>query len=207
MMEEMSGFELCNKVKTDINISHIPVVLLTAKADTESKIKGLESGSDAYIEKPFSPFYLKAQLRSLLKKREKQQKMYALAPLSDLHSTIHNKLDEEFMNKCTEIILNNIEDTEFSVNTLAHELGMSRTSVFKKIKGVIGMTPNDFIKITRLKKACKMMIEGGYRITEIGFLVGFSSSSYFAKCFQKQFGMLPTDFIKRLKENPSSEIK
>lgn len=109
----MSGFELCNKVKTDINISHIPVVLLTAKADTESKIKGLESGSDAYIEKPFSPLYLKAQLRSLLKKREKQQKMYALAPLSDLHSTIHNKLDEEFMNKCTEIILNNIKIRNF----------------------------------------------------------------------------------------------
>ena len=81
---------------------------------------------------------------------------------------------------------------------------MSRTSVFTKIKGIIGMTPNDFIKITRLKKACRMMVEGEYRVTEIGFLVGFSSSSYFAKCFQKQFGMLPTEFLKKAKEDPSS---
>ena len=204
MMEEMDGFELCGKIKTDINISHVPVILLTAKTDTESKIKGLESGADAYIEKPFSPFHLKAQLRNLLKKREKQQKTYASTPLSDLHSAVHNKLDEEFMNKCTDIILNNIEDPEFSVSTLAQELGMSRTSVFTKIKGIIGMTPNDFIKITRLKKACRMMVEGEYRVTEIGFLVGFSSSSYFAKCFQKQFGMLPTEFLKKAKEGPSS---
>ena len=204
MMEEMDGFELCGKIKTDINISHVPVILLTAKTDTESKIKGLESGADAYIEKPFSPFHLKAQLRNLLKKREKQQKAYASTPLSDLHSAVHNKLDEEFMKKCTDIILNNIEDSEFSVSTLAQELGMSRTSVFTKIKGIIGMTPNDFIKITRLKKACRMMVEGEYRVTEIGFLVGFSSSSYFAKCFQKQFGMLPTEFLKKAKEDPSS---
>lgn len=204
MMEEMDGFELCGKIKTDINISHVPVILLTAKTDTESKIKGLESGADAYIEKPFSPFHLKAQLGNLLKKREKQQKTYASTPLSDLHSAVHNKLDEEFMKKCTDIILNNIEDSEFSVSTLAQELGMSRTSVFTKIKGIIGMTPNDFIKITRLKKACRMMIESEYRVTEIGFLVGFSSSSYFAKCFQKQFGMLPTEFLKKAKENPSS---
>lgn len=200
MMEKMDGFELCRQIKNNINISHVPVILLTAKTDTESKIEGLESGADAYIEKPFSPFHLKAQVHNLLKKREYQQKTFASTPLSDLHSAVHNKLDEEFMNKCTEIIMNNIEDTEFSVNTLAQELVMSRTSVFTKIKGIIGMTPNDFIKITRLKKACQMMVEGEYRVTEIGFLVGFSSSSYFAKCFQKQFGMLPTEFLKKVKE-------
>lgn len=200
MMDGMNGFDLCGQIKNNINISHIPVILLTAKTDTESKIAGLEAGADAFIEKPFSPFHLRAQLHNLLKKRESQQKAFASSPMSDLQSTVHNKLDEEFMNKCTEIILNNIEDTEFSVNTLAVELSMSRTSVFTKIKGIIGMTPNDFIKITRLKKACKMMIEGEYRVTEIGFLVGFSSSSYFAKCFQKQFGMLPTEFVKKVKE-------
>lgn len=203
MMEEMDGFALCGKIKNNINISHVPVILLTAKTDTESKIRGLEVGADAYIEKPFSPFHLRAQLLNLLKKKESRQKVYASTPLSDLHSTVHNKLDEDFMNKCSKIILNNIEDSEFSVNTLARELGMSRTSLFTKIKGIIGMTPNDFIKITRLKKACRMMVEGEYRVTEIGFLVGFSSSSYFAKCFQKQFGMLPTEFLKKVKENPS----
>ena len=113
MMEEMDGFELCGKIKSNINISHVPVILLTAKTDTESKIKGLEAGADAYIEKPFSPFHRKAQLLNLLKKRESQQKTYASTPLSDLHSAVHNKLDEEFMNKCTEIIQNNIEDSNF----------------------------------------------------------------------------------------------
>ena len=201
MMEDMNGFELCRKIKSNINISHIPVILLTAKTDTESKIQGLEAGADAYIDKPFSPFHLKAQLRNLFRKRENIQQTYASTPLSDIRSAVHNRLDEEFMNKCTEIILSNIEDPEFSVNTLAQQLNMSRTSVFTKIKGIIDMTPNDFIKVTRLKKACKMMIEGEYRITEIGFLVGFSSSSYFAKCFQKQFGMLPTEFIKNIESN------
>lgn len=201
MMEDMNGFQLCEKIKNKINISHIPVILLTAKTDTESKIQGLEAGADAYIDKPFSPFHLKAQLRNLFRKRESIQQNYASTPLTDIRSAVHNRLDEEFMNKCTEIILNNIEDSEFSVNTLAQQLNMSRTSVFTKIKGIINMTPNDFIKITRLKKACKMMIEGEYRITEIGFLVGFSSSSYFAKCFQKQFGMLPTEFIKNMEGN------
>lgn len=199
-MDQMNGFKLCAQIKSNLNISHIPVILLTAKTDTESKIKGLEAGADAYIEKPFSPFYLKAQIENLFKKREKQRKEYISNPLSELRTTVHNRLDEEFMNKCTDIILKNIEDPEFSINVLAQELNMSRTSVFTKIKGTIGMTPNDFIKITRLKKACKMMAEGEYRVTEIGFLVGFSSSSYFAKCFQKQFGMLPTEFIKQLKQ-------
>lgn len=199
MMDGMSGFELCRQVKNNIDYSHVPFILLTAKTDTESKIEGLESGADAYIEKPFSPFHLKAQLSNLIKKWKNIQQNYASVPLADIRSAVHNKLDKEFMDKCTEVILNNIEDPQFSVNTLAKELNMSRTSIFTKIKGVIGMTPNEFIKITRLKRASQMMVEGEYRVTEIIFLVGFSSSSYFAKCFQKQFGMLPTEFIKEVK--------
>lgn len=204
MMEQMNGFDLCIKIKSDFNTSHIPVILLTAKTDTESKIKGLESGADAYIEKPFSPFHLKAQIRNLLKKKEQLQKVYASTPLSELHIAVQNKLDKDFMSKCEKIILERIEDPDFSINTLANELGVSRTSIFTKIKGIIGMTPNEFIKITRLKKASVMMIEGEHRITEVGFLVGFNSSSYFAKCFQKQFGMLPTEFLKNIKDNPSN---
>lgn len=91
--------------------------------------------------------------------------------------------------------------TDFSINSLAQELNMSRTSVFTKIKGIMGMTPNDFIKVTKLKTAAKLLAEGKYRISEITYIVGFSSSSYFAKCFQKQFGILPTDFVKSLKGN------
>lgn len=200
MMEGINGFELCGKIKSNINLSHIPVILLTAKTDTESKIAGLDSGADAYIEKPFTPSHLIAQLQNLLRKKEALQKAYATNPLTEIRTTVQNELDEKFIQQCSQIILNNIDNSDFTINSLAQELMMSRTSVFTKIKGISGMTPNDFIKVTRLKAAAKMLVEGKYRISEIGFLVGFSSSSYFAKCFYKQFGMLPTDFVKHIKE-------
>lgn len=203
MMDGINGFELCSKIKTNINFSHIPFILLTAKTDTESRIAGLDSGADAYIEKPFTPSHLAAQLRNLLRKRETIQKAYAANPLTEIHSISQNKLDEEFIQQCTSIIQRNIDNSEFTINSLALELNMSRTSVFTKIKVISGMTPNDFIKVTRLKMAAKMLVEGKYRITEIGFLVGFSSSSYFAKCFYKQFGMLPTDFVRQLNRQSS----
>lgn len=201
MMEGIDGFEVCKRIKRNINISHIPVILLTAKTDTESKVEGLEAGADAYIEKPFAASHLIAQIDNLLKKKEEYQRAFASNPLSEVHAVSQNKLDEEFIEQCTKIILDNLDNTEFSINSLAQELNMSRTSVFTKIKGIMGMTPNDFIKVTKLKTAAKLLAEGKYRISEITYIVGFSSSSYFAKCFQKQFGILPTDFVKNLKGN------
>lgn len=200
VMDKMDGLELCRLVKTNINTSHIPLVLLTAKTDTDTKIQGLEYGADAYIEKPFSPAHLTVQIDNLFRKREETRKRFASTPMSEISTTVTNKLDQEFVNKCTEIIEYNISDPDFSVDMLAREIGMSRTSTYQKIKAIIGMTPNDFIKLVRLNKACEMMRQGEYRITEIGFLVGFSSSSYFAKCFTKQFGILPTEYIKSLKK-------
>ena len=201
MMEGIDGFEVCKRIKRNINISHIPVILLTAKTDTESKVEGLEAGADAYIEKPFAASHLIAQIDNLLKKKEEYQRAFASNPLSEVHAVSQNKLDEEFIEQCTKIILDNLDNTEFSINSLAQELNMSRTSVFTKIKGIMGMTPNDFIKVTKLKTAAKLLAEGKYRISEITYIVGFSSSSYFAKCFQKQFGILPTDFVKQIKVN------
>ena len=171
------------------------------KTDTESKVEGLEAGADAYIEKPFAASHLIAQIDNLLKKKEEYQRAFASNPLSEVHAVSQNKLDEDFIEQCTKIILDNLDNTDFSINSLAQELNMSRTSVFTKIKGIMGMTPNDFIKVTKLKTAAKLLAEGKYRISEITYIVGFSSSSYFAKCFQKQFGILPTDFVKNLKGN------
>lgn len=201
MMEGIDGFEVCKRIKQNLNISHIPVILLTAKTDTESKVEGLEAGADAYIEKPFAASYLIAQIDNLLKKKEEYQRAFANNPLSEVHAASQNQLDEEFIKQCTKIILDNLDNTDFSINLLAQELNMSRTSVFTKIKGIMGMTPNDFIKVTKLKTAAKLLAEGKYRISEITYIVGFSSSSYFAKCFQKQFGILPTDFVKQIKDN------
>ncbi|AIM39019.1 hypothetical protein KO02_21720 [Sphingobacterium sp. ML3W] len=196
MMEDMDGLELCRQIKRDIEISHIPIVLLSAKHDIETKLEGLEIGTDAYVEKPFSPFQLKAQLKNLLDKREELKKRYASTPNLEAKVTTHNKMDEEFIERCLAIINENLDDSAFSIEKLASEMAMSRTSLFSKVKAITGMTPNDFIKVTRLKKACIFLKEGKYRVTEIGYLVGFGSPSYFTKCFSKQFGMLPTDYVK-----------
>lgn len=201
MMEGIDGFEVCRRIKNDINMSHIPVILLTAKTDTESKVEGLDSGADAYIEKPFAASHLIAQIENLLRKKEEFQKAFATNPLAEIHSVNQNKLDEEFIEQCTKIILENLDNSDFSINSLAQELNMSRTSIFTKIKGIMGMTPNDFIKVIKLKQAAKLLTEGKYRISEITYITGFSSSSYFAKCFQKQFGILPTDFVKQIKDS------
>ncbi|MEI2273536.1 response regulator [Sphingobacterium sp. ML3W] len=196
MMEDMDGLKLCRQIKRDIDISHIPIVLLSAKHDIETKLEGLEIGTDAYVEKPFSPFQLKAQLKNLLEKREELKKRYASTPNLEAKVTTHNKMDEEFIERCLAIINENLDDSGFSIEKLASEMAMSRTSLFSKVKAITGMTPNDFIKVTRLKEACKLLKEGKYRVTEIGYLVGFGSPSYFTKCFSKQFGMLPTDYVK-----------
>lgn len=205
MMEGIDGIELCRRIKNDINTSHIPVILLTARTDTGTKIAGLECGADAYIEKPFSPEHLKAQITNLLNKRDEIRRHYANAPMSEFRTMSHNRLDEEFIGKCRTAIIAHMSDPELSVDMLARELAMSRTSVFKKLKAVTGMTPNDFMKLIRLKEASRLLAEGRYRITEIGFIVGFSSSSYFAKCFAKQFGVLPTEFIKNLDRRPGQK--
>ena len=198
MMDGMDGLELCRRIKTDIDTSHIPVVLLTAKTNLETKIQGLEYGADAYIEKPFSIAHLNAQLTNLIAGRNRLREVFVSTPQPATRIEAYNRLDQEFVDRCTAIITENITVPDFSIEMLAQEMGMSRTSVFVKLKAITGTTPNDFIKLIRLKVACKLMAEGHYRATEVGFLVGFNSSSYFAKCFFKQFGMRPNDYIKSL---------
>lgn len=199
MMPGMDGFELCSHIKGNISTSHIPVVLLTAKCNINDKIEGLDNGADAYIEKPFSTEYLVAQLSSLLKNRKRLLDKFANLPFVSPSSIVSSKADEAFISKLTTIIEKNISDTEMSIEGLAHEMCLSRTSFFAKIKGISGLTPNDYIRVIRLKKAAEYLQQGEYRINEVCFLVGFNSPSYFAKCFQKQFGVLPNDFAKSSK--------
>lgn len=194
MMPEVDGYELCSRIKSNISTSHIPVLLLTAKCSVKDKIEGLEVGAEAYLEKPFSVEYLAAQIVSLLKNRKIVREKFANTPFVSPASIVSSKADENFINKLTEIIEKNISDADLSIEMLAHEMCLSRTSFFAKIKGVSGLTPNDYIRLIRLKKAAEYLSQGEYRINEVCFLVGFNSPSYFAKCFQKQFGVLPNDF-------------
>lgn len=196
MMPLMDGLELCKAIKSNLETCHIPIILLTAKSTLSNKIEGLKTGADAYIEKPFAMPYLLAQIENLLESRMKLRQNFANSPYIATNTMAQNKADEDFLNKMTEIIRQNIESEAFNVDNLAEEMHMSRTSLHRKIKGITEMTPGDFIRIIRLKRAAELLSEGDYLVSEICMLVGIRSLSYFSKSFQKQFGVLPKDFVK-----------
>lgn len=198
IMPLMDGFELCKIIKSNLETCHIPVVLLTAKTNLNSKIEGLKSGADAYIEKPFSMPHLLVQITNLLENRDNLRKNFANNPFIATNTIAQNKADEQFLNRLTEVVMQNIEEENFNVDNLADAMNMSRTSLHRKIKGISELTPGDFIRLVRLKRAAELLQEGEYRINEICILVGFHSQSYFTKSFQKQFGVLPKDFGKKL---------
>lgn len=197
MMPIMDGFDFCKKIKTDIEYCHIPVVLLTAKNDLSSKIKGLETGADAYIEKPFSFKYLTTQLNSLLENRKREKEAFIKKPYVTSQSIGLCKADEELINKIINIIEENMTDPNFGVERLSEIINMSRSSLHRKIKALSGTSPTDFIRLIRLKKASGLIAEGHYRTGEVCYIVGINSPSYFIKLFQKQFGMTPKEFEKQ----------
>lgn len=194
VMPIMDGIELVSKVKQNEQYCHIPIVLLSARTNLETKVEGLGCGADSYVDKPFSLEYLKAQVNSLLKNRQLVQEKFAKSPFFPSRNIAHNKRDEDFLKKLNLEIENNLSDTEFSIEKLSTALFMSRSNLQRKIKGLTALTPNDYIRVYRLKKSAKMLLDSNYRINEICYLVGFNSPSYFSKCFQKQFGVLPKDF-------------
>lgn len=196
MMPIMDGMELCHRVKSDINYSHIPVILLTAKVGVQATIEGLQQGADAYIEKPFSIEHLRASIENLLKSRELLRSAYRNSPLAQSSSIAISKADEEFLNKLHAVIVTNMKDSEFSVDQMASELAMSRSSLNRKIKALLDVSPNDYMRIERLKYAAELIQGGKYKINEVCYMAGFNTPSYFAKCFQKQFGVLPNEYGK-----------
>ena len=197
MMPVMNGLELCKEMKADIELSHIPVIFLTAKNDLDSKITGLRLGAEAYVEKPFSFNYLATQIFSLLNNRQKEREAFSKRPFFPVNNMQMNKADKEFMDRIIAIIHENITDENFGVEKLAEILFLSRSSLLRKIKVLSGLSPNDFIRLIRLKKAAELILDGKHRIGEICYLVGINSPSYFSKIFLKQFGMTPKDFEKQ----------
>lgn len=197
MMPNMDGMELLKNIKETVEYSHIPVILLSAKSDLESRINGLELGADAYIEKPFSLEYLMAQIQNLLMNRKSIKELFYKRPFIEANVVALTKTDELFLKKMNEIIEKNIDNTQFSVDVLTEKMNMSRSSLHRKIKGVTDLTPNDYIRLQRLKRAASLLCESGYRVNEIASLTGFTSASYFTKCFHQHFGMLPKEFIKQ----------
>ncbi|WP_286898210.1 MULTISPECIES: response regulator transcription factor [Sphingobacterium] len=194
MMPEMDGFELCQKIKEDIAYAHIPVILLTAKNSIESKIQGLEFGADAYIEKPFSPAFLRAQIASLLKNRVKVKEFFIKNPMSQIQHIGQNQSEQEFLLKIEEIIMQHLDDPQFNVDRMADILCMSRPTLYRKINVVSSLSPNELINLTRLRKAAELLIQKQHKVYEISNLLGYSSATHFSRNFQKQFGQSPTEF-------------
>jgi two-component system cell cycle response regulator len=194
MMPVMDGFAFAKKVKSNFDISHIPIILLTAMNTVQSKVKGLELGADAYIEKPFSKEHLFAQIASLLSNRNTVREFFANSPLVHIKSMAHTKADERFLETLNETITQRIEHTELDVEKLAKIMNMSRVTLYRKIKAISDLSPQELINIIRLKKAAELLAEGEHMIYEISAIVGFSSQSNFSRNFLKQFNMTPSEY-------------
>lgn len=197
-LEGMSGIELCSKVTADISTSHIPVVMLSALSSPEVKVKCMEAGASLYIEKPFNLEYLVESLKVIARKRESLK----IAHLSGIAGDDKDKFaltdsDAVFLQRLEKAVTENISDTEFGPDELAEAALVSRSTLVRKMKSLLNMTPNDYIKVRRLNAAAAMIENGASRINDVCYAVGFNTPSYFAKCFKKQFGVLPADYMKK----------
>ncbi|MHB9142679.1 MAG: response regulator, partial [Paludibacter sp.] len=205
MMPVMDGYQLCEIIKNTNQYSHIPVILLTAKTNVESKIIGLEFGSDAYLEKPFSLEHLYTQIMNLLASRQHLRELFASSPLMSSVEIAISPRDKLYIEQLNNEIEKHLLDTNFSIDTLSDFMNMSRSNFYRKIKSISGMSPNDYMKTIRLKKAAEMLMSQEYRINEVYEQSGFSSSSYFAKCFKEQFGVLPREFVQKSAKTENKE--
>lgn len=195
MMPDLSGDEMCEKLKRNISTSHIPIIILTALSSDEDRVLVYKSGADAYITKPFSSETLIARIENIFNSRNKLQSIFKKDLNAPIKSIAKDKVDQAFIEKAEEICEKNMTNFNYDVTEFAREMGMSRTLFFSKIKTITGQTPNDFIKTLRLKKAAKMISSDTTKnISEIAYEVGFNSPNYFSKCFKTHFGINPKDY-------------
>ena len=200
MMPRMDGAEFCRRVRQNTATSHIPFIMLTAKTDDESKINSMNVGADAYVEKPFSIHYLDGIIRNTLAMRRKLLEAFTREPLEPLTKIASNSTDNEFLVRMNSIIEQNFSNPDLNVSFLAEQLAISRSGLFAKIKTMTELTPNEMIQIVRLKRAAQLLHDNNLTVSEVCYKVGFSSPSYFTKCFQKQFGIKPTEWKEKVRE-------
>lgn len=204
MMPVMDGFEFCRRIKSNLEHCHIPVILLTAKNTLVSRIEGLELGADAYIEKPFSPRHLKAQVANLITNRGMLREYFVNSPLIHIKTMASGKADELFLGHLNDIILQNLDNVQLDGEFLAESLNMSRPTLYRKIKAISNLTVHELINLARLKKAAALLAEGKFRVFEVSNITGFSSPNHFNRIFSKQFNMSPTSFMKMHTEGKKS---
>jgi len=198
MMPEMTGTEMCVRIKNNFDLCHIPVVLLTALTTSDQSIEGLQRGADDYIGKPFNAKVLVARCNNLVRNRIILQKKFTRQQNFETMELANNPIDQRFLDTVSQIISDNIDNMEFDMNLLAKELGLSRSSLFAKFKALTGMTPNDFVLNYKLKRAAQMLKSNpDMQIAEISDQLGFGSPRYFSRCFKAQFNITPADYRKK----------
>jgi YesN/AraC family two-component response regulator len=194
MMPEMDGIAFCKKIKTDLVSCHIPVILLTAKTAIEHRIEGLETGADSYIPKPFNPKHLLIRIEKLIELRRVLKEKFKNDNDFEPVQMAVTSVDQKFLTKTVELIKQKISDPNLGVENLGDEIGMSRGHLHRKLKSLTGQSPSEFIRTIRLKQAAYLLSKEDIPVSEVSYLVGFSSPSYFASCFNKQYGLTPTHF-------------
>jgi DNA-binding response OmpR family regulator/anti-sigma regulatory factor (Ser/Thr protein kinase) len=194
MMPKMDGFKLCEKLKTDERTSHIPVILLTAKASKEDKLEGYETGADEYLMKPFEPDELRTRIRNLIEQRKRLHEHFRKQGVFELNQTRITSVDKKFLQKAFERITDHISDSSFSVELLVEELAISRSVLHRKILSLTGETPGELIRRIRLKKAADLIKQRFGNLSEIALEVGFSNPAHFSESFKKQFGVTPSQY-------------
>ncbi|NDV59060.1 hybrid sensor histidine kinase/response regulator transcription factor [Bacteroides sp. 519] len=199
MMPHKDGVSLCNDVKTDINTSHIPFILLTAKTSVESKIEGVGSGADLYLEKPIDLNFLKLSIQNIFRNQQQLKEYYAKNYYADSSELSSNEQDNKFLKKLTAFIEANLDQSEMDVNLIANELSMSRSKLYTKVKGLTGKSVVEFVLNYRLRKAAKLIIEENITMKEVMMQIGIESQPYFTNAFKKMFGETPTAFAAKHK--------
>ena len=195
MMPVMDGMECCRRLKSEVQTSHIPVMMLTAYAMDEQKIRGYECGADSYILKPFSAQLLRARLRNLLDNRHRLNIFFT--GTATVKKEAAGKVDQGFAERLRTLIEKRLGDSELRVEDLGEELGLGRVQLYRKAKSLTGYSPNELLRIARLKRAAALLASTEKTIAEIAYETGFSAPSYFAKCYRDYFGESPTDFLRR----------
>ena len=194
MMPKMDGLELCRHIKHNVQTSHIPVILLTARSGDETKISGYEVGADSYISKPFSFDVLLARIKQLIEQQEGRKKEFRKTLRVNPSRITITSIDEQLIQKALKLIEDHMDNSEYNVEQLSLDMGMSRMNLYRKLQAITGQTPTDFIRTIRLKRAAQLLRDGKLNVSEVADRVGFSSSSYFTKCFKELFGVLPTQY-------------
>ena len=194
MMPVMDGLEFCRRLKKNVEYNHIPIIMLTAKNGSEDRIECYQAGAESYIAKPFETRLLKSRIENLLMKRATRQQKFPAKMDVNINSVEYQPIDQQFLEQAIAMVEANIEKADFDVEQLADVLGLSPSTLRRKLKVISGLSPLSFIRNIRLKHACMMLADPGINISEVAYAVGFSSPRYFTKCFKEEFGMIPSEY-------------